>query len=381
MGLPFLHGVIPGEREQGMGKFLAENTKSPARSASMTPPEPRLCFLRPMVTSGKHLLCRPSTHPGAAGFHSPFRSQILLTVCFSGVVALLFGSVLGLWLERWIARERQTLELPPTTPRIRRLRPILIASGLTALVVGLHQAEVVFRCLDTPEVQPPDFARQLRALYHGLLATFLLAATVIDLDCYLIPDIITVPGMLCGLLGAIFLPDLQIAHVWVDWSVAVPQLSGPFIPAWYSRYPLAHGLAWSTAGLLAGAGLTFLVKALSRRVLGQEAMGFGDVTLMAMIGSFLGWQAVVLTYALAPLTGLAVALLGKLTVNRPYLPYGPCLSAAALLVLVGWRWLWAETRLMFSDFVGLAVLGGIGLAALLLLLGLLRLYRTIPTGR
>jgi hypothetical protein len=75
------------------------------------------------------------------------------------------------------------------------------------------------------------------------------------------------------------------------------------------------------------------------------------------------------------------ALIGKIIANRPYLPYGPCLSAAALLVVFTWRWLWAETRLIFSDLFGLAILGVIGVIAMAALLMLLRLYRSIPTGR
>jgi leader peptidase (prepilin peptidase)/N-methyltransferase len=291
------------------------------------------------------------------------------------------GGVAGAGLERLIARERQHLQLPRPSNRVRIGRPLVFALLTCALTVSLYEAEVHGRCVDTPEVQPPDFAWQARAIYHAVLATLLLAATFIDLDCYVIPDVITVSGTFVGVLAAALIPDLQIAHLWVDWSFAIPQLRGPYIPEWYDRYRIAHALAWSLAGALAGAALTQLVRSLSSRVLGQQAMGLGDVTLMAMIGSYLGWQAVVLTFAVAPLTGLLIALVGKIAVNRPYLPYGPCLSAAALLVVFTWRWLWAETRLMFSDLFGLAILGGIGIVALAILLMLLRLYRSIPTGR
>ena len=86
----------------------------------------------------------------------------------------------------------------------------------------------------------------------------------------------------------------------------------------------------------------------------REAMGFGDVTLMAMIGAFLGWQAAVLTFFLAPFFGLAHALwklvtyLGKRLSGRQSssadreLPFGPYLSMAAsapphlALALAGW---------------------------------------------
>jgi len=96
--------------------------------------------------------------------------------------------------------------------------------------------------------------------------------------------------------------------------------TGPYIPPWYDRYRVLHALAWSGAGLAAGAAITALVRSLSSRILAQEAMGFGDVMLMAMIGSVVGWQAVLLTFAIAPATGLIVAFVGRVGFHRPYLP-------------------------------------------------------------
>lgn len=300
---------------------------------------------------------------------------------YLGICALIAGIGAGVWVERQLAAERTALGLPPGGGRWSWGRPVLVGLAIGILGVALALAELHFRCVETPEVQPPAWAKSARVIYHTVLAGWLVLATVTDLDCYLIPDWLTLPGITLGVLAAVLVGDLQIAHLWVDWTYAVPQLSGPYIPAWYDQYRRAHALAWSLAGALAGGGLTWFVRILSTRVLGKEALGFGDVTLMTMIGSYLGWQAVVLTFVLAPLTGLLAALVGKLSFNRPYLPYGPCLSAAALGVIFGWRWLWQHTRLVFSDLGGLAVLAGIGLGALLLLLGLLRLYRSIPTRR
>jgi leader peptidase (prepilin peptidase)/N-methyltransferase len=193
--------------------------------------------------------------------------------------------------------------------------------------------------------------------------------------------VVTLPGMLAGIIAAVVFQDVQIAHLWVDWAAAIPQLQGPYIPAWYDQHRALHALSWSLTGLVTGAGITWLVRDVSSRILGQEAMGLGDVTLMGLIGSVLGWQAVLLTFALAPLTGVVIALAGKLTANRPYLPYGPCLAAAAVLVLLTWREMWAATRLFFSDVVGVTLVAVAAFAALALLLGLVRLYRSIPTGR
>jgi prepilin signal peptidase PulO-like enzyme (type II secretory pathway) len=79
----------------------------------------------------------------------------------------------------------------------------------------------------------------------------------------------------------------------------------------------------------------------------KEGMGFGDVTLLAAIGSFLGWQAAVLVFFMAPFMGLAVNVFHWLFRGTRQIPYGPYLSAAALLVLASWSvlWPWAAIRI------------------------------------
>jgi leader peptidase (prepilin peptidase)/N-methyltransferase len=166
----------------------------------------------------------------------------------------------------------------------------------------------------------------------------------------------------------------------VDWNQ--PDLiHGPYIPEWIKNHPHWHGLAFSIMGLVVGGGITWLVRWISRLALGAEALGFGDVTLMAMIGSFLGWQPMVFVFLLAPVCGIVIAVALRLTTGRRILPYGPFLSAAAVLVLFLWRRLWTPTREIFGHWptlVGLAAVVTLGMAGLL---GLLRLYRAIPVER
>jgi leader peptidase (prepilin peptidase) / N-methyltransferase len=295
-----------------------------------------------------------------------------------GLIGLLTGFGLSCWFERLSAFERQLLRYPSVSAWSRWGRCVVLTLATTVLFGGLAWAEQIAGALNTPEVQPAHFGRAWRLYYHFILLGLLIVATAIDFDCYMIPDQITIPGMVLGLLGAFFFADLQICHLWVDWSVAIPQLRGPGIPAWYDAHKHWHALAWSSAGLTAGAALTWLARAVSSRVLGLETMGLGDVTLMAMIGSFLGWQAVVLVFLLAPLAGLTVGVLIMLVSGKTYLPYGPWLSMAAVFVLFRWGWFWEQTRVTFSDWVSLAVLAGTGGFGLVLLLGLVRLYRAIP---
>lgn len=302
-----------------------------------------------------------------------FGLLVAVTAVAAGVAAVLLEWVIG--------SERAALHLPPTTKSVARIRPMVVTAGLTTLVMSIAWGEIRGQCLDTPEVQPSEAGFYARMAYHAVLVGLLVLATTIDFDCYVIPDIITLPGMLIGMITAVSIPEMQIAHLWVDWAYAVPQLRGPYIPEWYDQSRWAHALAWSVAGLVAGMTLTQGVRVVSSRVLQMEAMGFGDVTLMGMIGSFLGWQAVVLTFLIAPLVGLIAVVFAKLTGNQRILPYGPFLSAAAVITLAGWSRIWAATRMMFSDLVGLGMLLGLAFGLLILLLGGIRLYRSIPTGR
>lgn len=293
--------------------------------------------------------------------------------------SLLVAAIGSQGLEWLISRERRALNLPPTPPVVRRLRPWIVTLSAATLCLALGWAEIPYRMVDSPEVQPSDFGRSARLIYHAVLCLLLVWASVIDLDCYVIPDAITLSGLVLGVGAAAWFQELQIAHLWVDWMYAVPQIRGPLIPEWYDQHRLWHALAWSLAGAGVGAGITQLVRLVSSQVLGQEAMGFGDVTFMAMIGSFLGWQAVVLTFALAPLTGLIGAIVTRLVSDRGYLPYGPCLASAAVIVLFNWSMFWSQTRMLFSDLWLILGVGAGALVALVVLLNFLRMLRKLPT--
>jgi leader peptidase (prepilin peptidase)/N-methyltransferase len=145
-----------------------------------------------------------------------------------------------------------------------------------------------------------------------LLVSALLALAVIDLHHQILPDRITLPGIVVGLAASATLLPLG----------AVPALIGAAL----------------------GGGLFLTIAVLSR-----GGMGGGDIKLMAMIGAFLGWQAVLLTTLLASLVGGVVGLVLMLAFGKGRkhaVPFGPFLTAAALVCL-----LWGDG--MIAWYLGL----------------------------
>ncbi|MBS0266534.1 MAG: prepilin peptidase [Planctomycetes bacterium] len=285
-------------------------------------------------------------------------------------LGLAVGFLVARWSARMVVRESQGER---HIPRWARTTVILVMGALYAIVVV---AVMDGRCQWITEGGSIDWGHW-RLLYHYTLIAFLVAATTVDFDQYLIPDEITGPGVLIGIIAAAGVSNMQMMQVWVDWNQAHP-ITGPYIPQWIKDHPHLHGLAFSVAGMVTGAGITWLARAVSEWVLGIEAMGLGDVTLMAMIGSFLGWQPVLFVFLLAPACGLVAAISSRLLWGKRALPYGPYLSAAAVLVLLTWRWLWTPTREIFGHWPTLLGLISGMIASLALLLGLLRIYRSIP---
>ncbi|HMO12932.1 MAG TPA: A24 family peptidase [Pirellulaceae bacterium] len=98
----------------------------------------------------------------------------------------------------------------------------------------------------------------------------------------------------------------------------------------------------SILGLAFGAGLTWVVRIIAGQALGVEAMGFGDVTLMGMIGAALGWQSALLVFAFAPFASILVALAILISTGEQRIAFGPYLCIAAVFVLFSWHSLWHD---------------------------------------
>ena len=128
-------------------------------------------------------------------------------------------------------------------------------------------------------------------------------------------------------------------------------------------------------GLAFGGGLIWAVRIVGGISLQKEAMGFGDVTLMAMIGVYVGWQASLLIFFLAPFVAVAVSLAQWIITRRRDIPYGPYLCIATTLLVLWWSPIWEErAKPIFS--LGWLI-PALLLFCLVMLAGLLRLWRLL----
>ncbi len=153
----------------------------------------------------------------------------------------------------------------------------------------------------------------------------LIVITFIDIDHQIIPDVITLPGMLIGLaLGPVFMSSL---------TDTLPFGLGNIFP--HAGMYLT-GFLNSIVGLLLGGAPLYLIGWLWERLRNIEAMGGGDIKLMGLVGSMLGWKAALLTIMLGALmgsiVGLVLILLKRHSMDR-VIPFGPFLAAGAVLSL------------------------------------------------
>jgi prepilin signal peptidase PulO-like enzyme (type II secretory pathway) len=140
------------------------------------------------------------------------------------------------------------------------------------------------------------------------------------------------------------------------------------------------GLLTALVGLVGSGGIVWAVRLIGTAALRREAMGFGDVTLMMMVGTFLGWQACLITFFLAPFAAILIGL-GQLILRRddeiPYVPY-LCLAAAA--VVVAWAPIWSWARELFDAGPLVPMVLVICLALLGVMLAIWRMIKTILFG-
>ena len=119
-------------------------------------------------------------------------------------------------------------------------------------------------------------------------------------------------------------------------------------PLWIGLHPQWHGLAVSLVGMTIGGGAIWGIRLIGQWTLKREAMGFGDVILMAMVGAFLGWQPTLAAIFLSAFLAVFFVLITRMLAWDREIPYGPFLSLGTLIVVLFWKWIWRRSELYFS---------------------------------
>ncbi len=160
-----------------------------------------------------------------------------------------------------------------------------------------------------------------QALAALVLTWALIALSVIDFDTQLLPDAITLPFLWLGLTLSLF--------------------------------PLFADMRTALIGAIAGYLSLWIVYQVFKLVTGKEGMGFGDFKLLALLGAWLGWQALPIVILLSSLVGAVVGVL-LITVQgrdrQTPIPFGPYLAAAGWIAM-----LWGEQiKTTYLNYSGLS---------------------------
>ncbi|MCL1980698.1 MAG: prepilin peptidase [Proteobacteria bacterium] len=148
------------------------------------------------------------------------------------------------------------------------------------------------------------FGLGIESLLYFVFCASLLVIIFIDIHHQIIPDRISLPGIVIGFIGSFFV----------------------------------HTVTWQQSGLgiLLGGGLLYAVAYGYYALTGREGMGGGDIKLLAMIGAFLGWQSLLYVVFASSLAGSVVGIAAMVKQKKGGLtriPFGPFLALAALSYL------------------------------------------------
>ena len=233
-----------------------------------------------------------------------------LLVVLAGLLGAIIGSFLNVCIVRWGAEPKQSVVRPPSRcPRCERgiawydnvpvlswllLRgrcrgcraPISPLYPLVELGTAAIWAAMVWR-----------FGVSVEALRGAVFGTLLLGIAMTDARAYIIPDEFSLGGLVLGLA--------------------------------FSCARGFDGLADAVLGAAVGFGLLWLVGVGGSWLFKQEAMGGGDIKMMAMVGAFVGWPGVLLTVFLGAFLGSLIFVPLSLAGYKKLVPFGIFLSLGA----------------------------------------------------
>jgi len=236
-------------------------------------------------------------------------------VIFSGLFGLILGSFLNVCIHR-IPLKKSIVHPPSSCPgcgeKIRFYDNIPLLSyifllgrcrycrqqisfqyPLLELITGLLSLALFFR-----------YNISSQYFLFLLFAASLVVISFIDLRLKIIPDIISLPFILFGLVIS-----LVFSHI-----------------TWHD----------SLIGIIVGGGALYLIAVVFERLTGKEGMGGGDIKLLAMIGAWMGWRALPFIVLISSLSGVIIGTSSLLLARRGLqtrIPFGPFLALGALVYL------------------------------------------------
>ena len=179
-----------------------------------------------------------------------------------------------------------------------------------------------------------DYAQVVVLLVVWTWISLMIVGSLIDFDHKLLPDFVTVGGMVLGVV-------LNMAISILNW-VVLPLIEDDFVDQCsvpvgvVGLINMSYPIFWSLYGLVFGFGLLWLIRFVGSKAFKREAMGMGDVFLMGAVGALFGPVAVLFTLVMSSLLGSVIGLsmiaLSKARFGKfVEIPYGPyiCLGCLA----------------------------------------------------
>jgi leader peptidase (prepilin peptidase)/N-methyltransferase len=235
------------------------------------------------------------------------------------IFAFIFGAVVGSFLNVCICRlpKEESVVFPPSRcpscgygipwydnvpivsycllrGRCRSCRvPISLQYPLVEAINGLLTLFLFMR-----------FGLSFAFLVLFLFCSAMVVVTFIDLEHQIIPDVISLPGIVAGFVFSFFIPQL--------------------------------GWKGSLIGILVGGGSLYLVATLYQLFTGKEGMGGGDIKLLAMMGAFFGWKAIPFIIFVSSLVGSVIGVTVMLIQRKDSklaIPFGPFLVFGSILYI------------------------------------------------
>jgi len=160
------------------------------------------------------------------------------------------------------------------------------------------------------------YGLSVQTLIYIVLSSALVIIAFIDLHEQIVPDVISLPGIVIGFIISFFVPYISFIN--------------------------------SGLGVIIGGGIILIIGMAGSAIFKKEAMGGGDVKLAAMIGAFLGWRYIIISlflgFFLGALAGI-VLILSKIKSREDTVPFGPFIVLGSFITL-----LWGEKIL--SWYIG-----------------------------